>query len=201
MPKKLPPIPPKNQLQLRKSLSAPSLLAQVRQEFDRLKENRIKTLSYKLTDVLMSALAIFGLKYPSLLQFDQSRNEEIVKANLSNLYGVEKAPSDTQMREILDPVEPEALKPAFIQIHHTLQRQKVLEKYQYLDGYLVSVDGTGQFSSSEIQCPECCSRKLRNGTKQNYHQLLAAAMVHPAKSTVLPFFALRDNSPRWRSQK
>jgi hypothetical protein len=188
MPKKLPTIPPKNQLQWRKHLSAPSLLAQVRQEFDRIKENRIRTLSYKLTDVLMSALAIFGLKYPSLLQFDRSRNDEIVKANLSNLYGVKKSPSDTQMREILDPVAPAALKPAFIQIHHTLQRQKVLEKYQYLGGYLVSVDGTGQFSSSEIQCPECGSRKLRNGTVQNYHQLLAAAIVHPAKSTVLPFF-------------
>ncbi len=67
MPKKLPPIPPENQLQWRKHLSAPSLLAQVRQEFDLLKEKRIKTLSYKMTDVLMSALAIFGLKYPSLL--------------------------------------------------------------------------------------------------------------------------------------
>ena len=188
MPKKLPAIPPKNQLQLRKSLSAPSLLAQVRQEFERLKENRVKTLRYKLTDVLMSALAIFGLKYPSLLQFDQARNNELVKANLKNLYGVEQAPCDTQMRKILDPVAPEALKPAFIQIHHTLQRQKVLEKYKYLGGYLISVDGTGQFSSSEIKCPECCSRKLRNGTTQNYHQLLAAAIVHPAQATVLPLF-------------
>jgi hypothetical protein len=188
MPKKLPPIPPKGQLQLRRHLSAPSLLAQVRQEFDRLKENRIRTLSYKLTDVLMSALAIFGLKYPSLLQFDQARNDELVKANLKNLYGVEKAPCDTQMRSILDPVEPETLKPAFITVHHTLQRQKVLEKYKYLGGYLISVDGTGQFSSSEIKCPECGSRKLRNGTEQHYHQLLAAAIVHPAKSTVLPLF-------------
>jgi len=32
---------------------------------------KVKHLSYKLTEVLMSALAIFGLKYPSLLQFDQ----------------------------------------------------------------------------------------------------------------------------------
>jgi hypothetical protein len=136
----------------------------------------------------MSALAIFGLKYPSLLQFDRTRNDEIVKANLHNLYKVEKAPSDTQMREILDPVVPEALKPAFIQIHHTLQRQKVLEKYKYLEGYLISIDGTGQFSSSEIKCPECCGRKLRNGVEQNYHQLLAAAIVHPARATVLPLF-------------
>jgi hypothetical protein len=133
------------------------------------------------------ALALFGLKYPSLLQFDQTRHDE-VKTNLKTLYGVEQAPCDTQMRKILDPVEPEALKPAFIRIHHTLQRQKVLEKYKYLGGYLISVDGTGQFSSSEIKCPECGSRKLRNGTEQHYHQLLAAAIVHPAQATVRPLF-------------
>jgi len=72
MPKKLPPIPAPNQLKFRKSLSIQGLLARVRKEFEMIKEHRIKTISYKLADVLMSALAMFGLKYPSLLQFDQS---------------------------------------------------------------------------------------------------------------------------------
>jgi hypothetical protein len=92
------------------------------------------------------------------------------------------------MREILDPVAPEALRPAFRQIHRDLQRQKALEQYQYLGGYLMSVDGTGQFSSTAIKCDECCSRVLRNGTVQYYHQLLAAVIVHPELKTVLPLF-------------
>ncbi len=127
MPKKLPTIPAPNSLKLRKSLSISGLLALVRKEFEQVKEYRIKTITYKLADVLRSALARFGLKYPSLLQFEPNRQEPILRANLKNLYGIERAPSDTQMREILDPVAPEALRPAFRQIHHELQRQKVLK--------------------------------------------------------------------------
>jgi hypothetical protein len=196
---KLPIIPAINQLKFRKSLSIPGLLAIVRKEFEQIKEHRIKTITYKLTDVLMSALAMFGLKYPSLLQFDQSYRDGNIRTNLKNLYGVELAPSDTQMRSILDPVAPEGLRPAFRQIHRELQRQKALDQYRYLGGYLMSVDGTGQFSSTQIKCGECCSRRLRNGTEQYSHQLLAAVIVHPELKTVLPFFALRYHSPRWRN--
>jgi len=188
MPKKLPTIPAPNQLKLRKSLSIPGLLALVRKEFEPIKEHRIKTISYKLTDVLMSALAMFGLKYSSLLQFDRSSRDECTRANLSNLYGVEQAPSDSPMREILDPVAPEDLRPAFRRVHRELQRQKALAKYQFLGGYLMSVDGTGQFSSTQIKGDECCSRTLRNDTEQYYHQRLAAVIVHPEPKTVLPLF-------------
>jgi len=52
----------------------------------------------------------------------------------------------------------------------------------------MSVDGTGQFSSTTIKCDECCSRVLRNGKEQYYHQLLAAVIVHPELKTVLPLF-------------
>ena len=55
-----------------------------------------------LSDHLMSGLALFGLKYPSLLQFDHDRQEATVRANLRALYGVERAPCDTRLRERLD---------------------------------------------------------------------------------------------------
>ena len=92
------------------------------------------------------------------------------------------------MREVLDPVDPEDLRPAFTSIHRQLQRQKALESYQYLGGYIVSLDGTGQFASNNISCKDCCSKNWRNGEKQYYHQLLGAVIVHPDKSNVLPLF-------------
>jgi hypothetical protein len=52
----------------------------------------------------------------------------------------------------------------------------------------MSVDGTGQFSSTQIKGDECCSRTLRNGTEQYSHQLLAVVIVHPELKTVLPRF-------------
>jgi len=188
MPKKLPNIPDKSQLKLRKTLSAPWLLKNVRNEFEKIPEHRSGKVNYNLPSVLMSGLAMFGLKCPSLLQFDKIRHEKTVKANLKELYSVEQAPCDTQMREVLDPVNPKDLRPAFTSIHRQLQRQKVLEGYQYLDSHLVSVDGTGQFSSSNVSCKDCCNRNRRNGEKQYYHQLLGAVIVHPDKPNVLPLF-------------
>jgi len=174
---------------LRKQLSAPGLLATVRHYFDTIAEHRTKKCpDILLSDALMSGLAVFGLKYPSLLRFDEDRRKKRICHNLSKLYGVGQAPCDTQLRDIVDPVDPAHLRPAFREVHTSLQRGKALEKYEYLDGYyLVSVDGTGYFASSSIHCSECCVKELKNGEKQYYHQLLAAVMVHPDLKTVLPF--------------
>lgn len=78
-----------------------------------------------LTDALMSGLAVFGLKYPSLLQFEGDKSEPTLQHNLSTLYGVERAPCDTQMRVILDPVEPRQLDPAFTALHAAAARAGV----------------------------------------------------------------------------
>ena len=137
----------------------------------------------------MSGLAVFALKCPSLLDFDEKRREKRVKHNLQQLYGVGQAPCDTQLRTVLDPVEAEDLRPATVEIIREVQRQGVLESYRYLGGYLVSMDGTGQFSSNQVSCPECCEKHHGNGETEYYHQLLASVMVHPDHSTVLPLFS------------
>ena len=171
---------------LRQHLSAPGLLKTIRGSFDKIPDARRPGSPIGLSDALMSGLAVFGLKYPSLLKFDEGRNEAVLRSNLQSLYGVKQAPCDTQLRTILDGVEPGHLRPAFQAVHRHLQRHKGLEGYQYLEGhYLVSVDGTGQFTSSAISCPECCV-KTRQGQKSYYHQLLGAALVHPDQPTVLP---------------
>src|ERR1700689_3667548 len=90
----------------KKQLSAKGMLKIVRREFSEIKEpprdNRGLKSKIPLADCLMSGLALFGLKFPSLLQFDQGLNEDVVRHNLKTLYGVPKAPCDTYMRERLD---------------------------------------------------------------------------------------------------
>jgi len=136
----------------------------------------------------MSGLAIFSLKYPSLLQFEQAhRNSTLVKHNLQTLYGVNQIPSDKYLRERLDEIEFRTLQKSMDRLIAQLQRGKVLEQYRYLEDYcLVSVDGTGFFSSKEIHCESCCIKHPRNGTMTYYHQMLAAVMMHPFYNTVFP---------------
>ncbi len=174
---------------LRKHLSAPGLLKTVRQSFTGIADHRQSgSIEIPLADALMSGLAVFALKYPSLLKFDEQRNEPVIRSNLQHLYGVDQAPCDTQLREIADPVRPASLYPAYTALFRQLQKGGVLEQYRFLDGhYLVSMDGTGHFASSRINCPECCIKEQRNGEVGYYHQLLAAVIVHPDRQTVFPF--------------
>ena len=61
---------------LRKTLSAPGLLRVVRACFDEVNDP-VSGRRFSLSDCLMSGLAVFGLKYPSLLQFDRdARTDE-----------------------------------------------------------------------------------------------------------------------------
>ena len=56
---------------MRKRLNASGLLALSRQCFERIDEDGTSVRAYRLVDCLMSAVAMFGLKSPSLLQFDR----------------------------------------------------------------------------------------------------------------------------------
>jgi hypothetical protein len=73
-------------------------------------------------------------------------------------------------------------------INQRLYDHCLLENFRYPEGFLVSIDGTGQFASSSIRCPQCCQRHHRNGSIGYYHQLLAAVIVHPDQKQVLPLF-------------
>jgi hypothetical protein len=140
-----------------------------------------------LVDYLMSGLALFGLKYPSLLQFEHDRQEVATRANLRTLYGVERAPCDTRFRERLDEVAPSDLGPLYQALFRQLQRGKGLEGFAYLDGhYLLSLDGTGYFSSKKVHCAQGAEKHHRDGTTTYYHQMLGAVLVHPDHREVLP---------------
>ena len=170
----------------RQSLSISGLLKNTRQLFEQIPDQQSRC-SIPLADHLMSGLAIFGLKYPSLLQFDQDRFDETTAPNLKTLYGIQQVPSDTYLRERLDRVDPKSLRKVYTQLLHVLQRGKGLEEFAYLDGhYLLSIDGTGYFSSNDIHCDQCCEKHHRDGRVSYYHQLLGAVLVNPDCKEVFP---------------
>jgi len=167
----------------RRHLSADALFGLVRSGFANIPDYRLSDPDISLTDALMSAFAMFSLKSPSLLAFDRERAE----GNLETIYGIERVPCDTHMREILDPVSPKWLRPVFKSVFRQLQRGKALEPMAFLEGhYLLALDGTGYFSSTQIHCASCLHKVHRNGSITYYHQMLGAAIIHPDVREVIP---------------
>ena len=173
----------------KKHLSIPSLIKTVYDLFSKIPEPReFKRKGFApLSDHLMSGLAVFGLKCPSLLDYDRKRKDSATEHNLRDLYHVEDPPSDTYLRIRLDEVEPNTIRPAFKKLFALFQRGKGIEEFEYLDGHvLISVDGTGHFSSTYVSCPHCCQKKSSGGKMSYYHQMLGACIVHPDKRNVIP---------------
>ncbi len=112
----------------------------------------------------MSGLAIVGLKFPSLLQFEEEKRKKVIGHNLKNLYHVTKIPSDACLRERLDTLSPNNLRRPFRTIFAFLQRRKMLDRYLYFGKYyLISLYGTGQHSSNKIHCKNCCEKHHKTG--------------------------------------
>jgi hypothetical protein len=167
----------------RKHLSADALFALVRNGFADIPDYCPTNTDISLTDALMSAFAMFSLKSPSLLAFDRERAE----GNLKTIYGIKRVPCDTHMRERLDPVSPESLRPVFKSVLRQLQRGKALEPLVFLEGcYLLALDGTGYFSSQTIHCSSCLQKAHRNGAVTYSHQMLGAAIIHPDMREIIP---------------
>ena len=168
----------------RKSLSADALYHVVRNAFGQLPDHRHEKATIPLADALSSAFAMFSLKDPSLLAFDQRRNDQ----NMKSLFGIGQIPSDTRMREILDPLAPDLLRPVFNDVFRQLQRGKALEPYVFHEGcYLLALDGTGYFSSNKVHCDSCLEKKNKQTGEVTYHhQMLGAAIVHPDHKEVIP---------------
>jgi hypothetical protein len=173
----------------RKHLGIPSLIKAVYDHFSKIPDPReFKRKGFApLSDHLMSGLAVFGLKCPSLLDYDRKRKDIATGYNLRDLYHVEDPPSDTYLRMRLDEVDPDTIRPAFKKLFALFQRGKGVEEFEYLDGnVLISVDGTGHFSSNTVCCPYCCQKVGSNGKVSYYHQMLGACIVHPDKKNVIP---------------
>jgi len=119
-----------------------------------------------LVDALMSGFALFSLKAPSLLAFDERRAKP---ENMRRVFGIDKIPSDTQIRTILDEVNPDDVSGLFKSVFRPLQRGKVLEKMRFMGKYyLASLGGTSYFISKKVHCVTCLQWKNKRTGEITY---------------------------------
>ena len=104
----------------RKDLSADAIFRALRCRFGSLPDPWSGEVEIPLADALMSAFAVFSLKDPSPLAFDHRRHNP--NDNFRTIYGINRVPSDSQMRAVLDPVDPADLRAPFREIFRRLRR-------------------------------------------------------------------------------
>ena len=170
----------------RSSISMDGEIKALQEVFAGVEDNRGSNSSHKLHDIIMCGFAMFSLKYSSLLDFNSP--SEIEKENLKKIYGIDSVCSDTQLRRVLDTIDPGFLRDLFPKQFVTLQKTGLLEEFGYKIGsltyHIVSCDGVQHFSSKRISCDCCLKKEHRDGSISYHHNMLAAVLVHPEKREV-----------------
>ena len=140
-----------------------------------------------MADFGLSAFAMFFMQSASFLSFQRKLEKGQGRSNCQTLFGIEKIPSDNYIRDMLDAADPALLAPCFADTERLLREPPLREAFGRLDGRtLVALDGTEYFCSQRIGCPHCLTRKRSNGKTERYHAMLAATVVAPGHSKVIP---------------
>jgi hypothetical protein len=140
-----------------------------------------------MADFGLSAFAMFFMQSASFLSFQRRLEKGQGRSNCQTLFGIEKIPSDNYIRDMLDGADPALLAPCFQRTEQLLLEPALREAFGRLGGRtLIALDGTEYFCSQKITCPHCQTRKRSNGKIESYHSLLAATVVAPGHSKVVP---------------
>lgn len=145
---------------------------------------------YALSDGVNSAMSAFFMQSQSFLAHQQAvSKKKRGRQNMHTLFEVTNVPSDGQIRNLLDPLQPVEFAPQFEWIWQQLTHLGALNDYQTsLNTRLLALDGMVYHSSTQIACPQCSTRRDRNGTLHYYHATLLPVMVRPGSEHVLTCF-------------
>lgn len=176
-------------MKIKKHLSFSSLRGSLSTVFRGIQDHRQSSkVRINLHDALMSGFACMHFQDPSLLQFQIRMQEEQHNNNCRTLFDIDTIPKDTQMREIIDGVDSEHLRPIFKELYSRLQRGKHLEQYQIFPSmYYFPIDGSQFYSSKEIHCEQCLVKNHKKETPTYSHQVLQGGIAHPDCAQVIPF--------------
>ena len=146
---------------------------------------------YTNRDAVNSAFGAFFFQFPSLLRYMREMEEQEKRNNVQSLFDVKGIPSDNQIRNIVDSIEPSSINSVFNDTLKTAERSGVIKEYRVLDGgVLLAIDGLWYFSSGNINCPHCLKKQTKDKegevVTEYYHAALAGAVVKPGCNKVVP---------------
>lgn len=113
------------------SLSGASLFQGLHDQFKNVPDHRNPLLvQIPIEDFFMAGFAIYALKFPSLLQFDEQMRVKRGRSNLSTLFHISRIPSDTHMRTVIDEHPNGVFRPMFKSIFEKARRANALSSFQ-----------------------------------------------------------------------
>jgi hypothetical protein len=168
-----------------------NLISKIHSVFSRLPDSRktstSNNLKYAVSDAVLSAFSVFFTQSPSFLDYQIRMQKECGQNNAQSIFGVHKIPSDTQIRNILDPIPPQTLFPVLFEVGDVLHQNGYLKSFRSVgDTLLVALDGTDFFASEKICCPSCTQQTLKNGKTLHRHIAITPVVVAPGQSNVVP---------------
>jgi hypothetical protein len=178
-----------------KSLTLEAIVDLLASTFGEVEDPRAPNqLRYPLHDTLMSGFAVMFFQHPSLLQFQRAMEQKRRRCNLQTIFGVHEVPSDTQMREILDRVEPDLLRGVLPQLWEKVRRAgwglrfttTLPSGHQPGTYYTVALDGSEYFRSTKVHCPHCLRQPDPQGRMHYSHKIVGATVVRAGSHQVLP---------------
>jgi hypothetical protein len=155
---------------------------------------RPERVDYSLHDTLMSGFAMMFFQYPNLLEFQRKMKQRRQQCNLETIFGVREVPSDTQMRDILDGVPVELIRPWLPTLFETIRRAgwatefpTTLSSGADQGTYsTLMLDGSDYFHSTRLQCPSCLQRRDSAGEVHFRHPVVSGTLVQAGSHRVLP---------------
>lgn len=169
------------------SLDFDGLIARYKKHFFLLPDHR-KGLNkkYKMTDIALGAFSVFFTQQPSFLAHQKMLKNNHNRSNAESLFCIDEIPSDSQIRNTLDPINPNVLGPLYDEIFQGLEQHGYLKEYRCINNsFLVAIDGTQQLSSEKVHCKNCSTQKHRNGKTTYSHKVITPVLVAPGNSKVI----------------
>jgi hypothetical protein len=169
-----------------KQVKFQEMLASLRRSVEAVPEHRTgRNTRYEIADAGLGAFSVFYLQSPSFLAYQQQMRQRQGQDNAKSLFGIEEIPSDGQIRNLLDPIDPGLLREPFWEIYNRLQASGHLDNYRHVGGTLLcSLDGTRFFASQKLHCANCTVYEYEQGTAYA-HMVLAAVLSVPGHEQVI----------------
>jgi hypothetical protein len=163
------------------------LVEELHYGFEKLPDHRTgENTRYEIKDAALSAFGIFFTQSRSFLAYQRLMEERKGKSNVQGLFGAQRIPSDNQIRNLLDPQEPELLYGVFAKgLQAVADSGQLADFGSYGGQVLISCDGTQTISSQKIGCPNCSQRELVNGETLYAHSAILPVIVKAGEKRVL----------------